>query len=95
MTIAELARKRTVLSQPFALLTMPAPADPVAAWCSGLNGQVTVTTRARDLEAAQAAYAAQTGAALSPAASVRLIGDLAKKARQAADQPERSHTHQA
>jgi transcriptional regulator with XRE-family HTH domain len=93
--VAEHARNRTVLSQPFALLTMPAPAGPVAAWCSGLNGQITVTTRARDIGAAQAAYAALTGTALSPAASVRLIGKLARQARQAADQPDHSHAPQA
>lgn len=76
--VIPLAAAHAVLSPEFTLLTFDSQAGTAAAWTSGIHGQVTVTTRVKDVHHAAATFAALTRTALPPEESACLIRHLAE-----------------
>lgn len=71
------AAEPPVLSPPFTLLGFPDQARPDIGCYHGPAGQIAATRRAADVQAMHATFDALTRTALSPAATVGLIKDLA------------------
>ena len=76
--VIPLGGAHAVLSPELTLLSFGSEASTAAAWTSGIHGQVTVTTRVRDVHRAAGTFAALTRAALPPQASACLIRHLAE-----------------
>lgn len=73
LQVAELARTRPVLTPDFAILSFADPAEADVVCGTGVGGQVVITRRKADVQAANAAFTALGRTAASPEDSATLI----------------------
>lgn len=80
MRVICLATARPVLSPSFTLLSIPGTPDTVIACLESIGGQIDISRRAGDVDAAQYMFQALGQSALSPADSAELAGRYASMA---------------